>query len=146
MATRKRTVKIIMCTDPMASMMHDYDQQKEYDAIERNMRETFPEFKMVFVRDIFPHQLANESFEIYLFDFGGMLPGCEDMVASQYRELARQVEDHPNALFLLYSSFSVRWYKELMEEDSGELKNQPNVVFYDYDEEWVMKVKEWLKM
>jgi len=127
-------------------MMHDYDQQKEYDAIERNMRETFPEFKMVFVRDIFPHQLANESFEIYLFDFGGMLPGCEDMVASQYRELARQVEDHPNALFLLYSSFSVRWYKELMEEDSGELKNQPNVVFYDYDEEWVMKVKEWLKM
>jgi len=146
MGNHKRKLKIIMCTDPMSCMMYDNDQGKEYDAIEKDMQENLPDFKISFVRDVFPHDLANESFEVYLFDFGGMLPGCEDMIASHYRELIRQVEDHQSSAFILYSSFSVRWYKELMEIEAKELTDQLNVFCHDYDDEWIGKLQEWLSV
>ena len=134
----KRHIKIILCTDPMSSMIYDNDQDKEYDAIEQELKEILPNFKITFVRNIFPHQLANENFDVYLFDFGGMLPGCEDMI--------RQVEDHPNSAFILYSSFSVRWYEDCMADEAKDIVDQPNVILYDYNDKWIDKITNWLEL
>jgi len=130
----------------MSCLIYDNDQTKEYQAIEQGLREDFQEFNLSFVRNVFPHSLSNEGFEVYLFDFGGMLPGCEDMVASHYRELIKQIEDHQNSAFLLYSSFSVRWYKDCMMDESKEISNQKNVFYYDFDGRWIDKLKAWLNV
>jgi len=133
-----------MCTDPMASMIHDHDQELEYEAIEKELRSELDDFELSIERNVLPHKLANRPFDIYLFDFGGMMPGCEDMVEGHYRELIRQIENHPNSVFILYSSFSVRWYKECMELESKELASQPNVTL-ELGGLWSEFVRDWFK-
>ena len=134
-----------MCTDPMASMAYDNDQSKEYDAIEAELTKLFPKFSLSFKRDVLPHDLANENCDLYLFDYGGMLPGCTDMIVSLYRSFIQQAEDHPNTVFLLYSSFSVHWYEDLMTAECAEMGELHNVVFYDDNDKWVMAVKRMLR-
>ena len=143
MSDKKDKLRVVMCTDPMASCVHDNDQGAEYDAIEKELQDVLVEFDLSFERNIFPYQLKNKPFDIYLFDFGGMTYGCEDTVASHFAELARQAEDHPSAVFIIYSTFSVRIYKECLENElGGEITEQPNVVLYDCDDKWHVELRE----
>lgn len=150
MANRKGKVKpvlnIIMCVDIMSCECYDHDVNKEYDAIEENLQEFFPDHTLSFKRNIYPHKLDAESFDMYVFDYGGMLPGSESGVASLFKEFIKQANEHTGAVFLLYSSFSEGWYKDLMAEDAGpDFKKQPNVVFYGWgDTDWSAEAKKWL--
>jgi hypothetical protein len=85
-----------------------------------------------------PAYLDNKPVDIFIMDFGGMLPGCEDTIRSIYRELVRQVEEKPNTLFILYSAFTEQWYKEVMQMVSPDLRDAHNVV-YIRDEEKILK-------
>lgn len=146
MANSKRALSVIMCTDPVASIVYENNQEKEYDGIEKELTELFPECSLSFKRNVFPHELANENCDLYLFDFGGMLPGCGGMVASHFGSFIQQAEDHPNTVFLLYSTFSVSWYKDLMEDACRDADELHNVAFYDYKDKWVLTVKKMLQL
>lgn len=145
MPSKKRKLKVILCTDPMASLAYDNDQDAEYDAIEEDMREALKGFDVRFERNVYPHDLKNNRFDIYLFDFGGMLPGCESTIESHYRELIQQVEDHPNSLFILYSSMSVGWYTQCMEAEAKEVSSQTNVLLYNFDIDLREKISQWVR-
>jgi hypothetical protein len=106
-------------------------------------REAFPN-PFTFKFNVQPYQLANDRPDIYLFDYGGVGPGCEDSVAAIYRSLITQIEDHPSVLFVLYSTFTVRWYVELMREDGKDFEAYPNVVFGTEDS-WKKAVSEWFQ-
>ena len=125
-----KQLKVLMCVDIMSCDMYDNDVQKEYDAIEAEVCELFPNYEITFEREVYPNKLSNVSFDIYLFDYGGMMPGCGDLVSSLFREFGKQAEDHPNSVFLLYSSFSEQFYEEAMQVDyEANFKPQPNVVY-----------------
>jgi hypothetical protein len=128
-------LSVWLCTDYMASCGQTQDE--EYDSIEADFRECLPECTLTFRRNAYPHTLANARPDIYVFDYGGMLPGCEELVADHFRELIRQADDHPNTLFALFSRFSVRWYEEIMRDETRELGAQHNVMYavaYWFDE------------
>jgi hypothetical protein len=125
-----KSLKVLMCVDFMSCDMYDNDVQKEYDAIEVEIRELFPNFEINFEREVYPNKLANASFDIYLFDYGGMMPGCGGLISSLFKEFGKQAEDHPNSVFLLYSSFSEQFYEDAMREDfEGNFEPQHNVVY-----------------
>lgn len=108
-------MQILLCLDPMSCMLFDNDVEREYDAVQADFNKMFPNTELNFERDVYPHALANACFDIYVFDFGGMLPGSTEGVEANFREFIRQADDHPNAAFVLYSSFSEHWYKDLMQ-------------------------------
>ncbi len=129
---KRKTLSIYMHVDFMSSAQYDNDPNKEYDDIEAVLKELFVDYKLNFKRNIYPHQLKNDTCNIYLFDFGGLLPGCEDTIKSHFKSFIEQADDHPNTIFLLYSRFTERWYKEVMEfEYSNRTDKQFNVLFWN---------------
>lgn len=143
MSDNKRKIKLLMCVDLMSCMEFDNDADQEYDSIEKEFREKFIDFDFEFQRNIYPHKLDNESFDIYLFDYGGMLPGSESLTISLVKEFIKQAEDHPNSLFIIYSRFTSNWYKELIDEDN--LTIQHNVILHDVDDDYKNKIKQWFE-
>jgi len=87
---------------------------------------------------IFPDELNRYEFNIYVFDFGGLMPGADEMIQSQYRGLVRKVYGNEDKLFILWSRYTEEWYeqtltdsdilKEIGKENMPELIS-PNVVF-----------------
>jgi hypothetical protein len=63
--------------------------EEEYAEIKQrlcDLLEVSPE-RMLFKTDVFPYQLENESLDMYVIDFGGVMPGCEDTIVSHFRSL-----------------------------------------------------------
>lgn len=121
-------------------------QEQEYDRTEDDFKENLSEFNLTFIRDLFPHNLNNRSVDIYVFDFGGMMPGCDGLIESNYRELIKQIEDHPNMLVVLWGTLDDGWYENEIHKMFGENKDFPNVLFHwksEYDEIFE-KIKEWI--
>jgi len=123
----------------------DTTSDQEMDYIEMLFREDIEGFNFKFKRGVHPHQLANQPLDVYVFDFGGLLPGCDDMMSSQYRELLKQIEDHPNTIFLIWGALSPVYYKDELHHRFGEEKDFVNVVFQDRGSSWREKIAEWLK-
>lgn len=53
------------------------------------------------------HQIKPGT-RLVLFDYGGMMPGCEDLVLSECRALLQWATDNPSALVIVISSFTYR--------------------------------------
>lgn len=70
--------------------------------------------------------------DIVTLDYGGVLPGCEDMVKSQIRSVWEWAENHPTRLVIVYSTFTWTVYSQEMKDQFGELKNVM-FRFSDYD-------------
>jgi len=81
-----------------------------------------------FVRNVQPHQLSNESFDVYVFDYGGLAPGSGSLFGDMMHELHRQIEDHPNTLFVIWSSFTGMMYEALLRQETKLIENQHNLV------------------
>jgi hypothetical protein len=91
--------------------------------------------EVTFLTNVMPHNLQNMSTDVYVLDYGGMMPGSEDTTRYIFRETINQIENKPNTLFVIWSSFSFNWYQELIERESPELV-APNVVFAMADNAW----------
>ena len=114
------------------------DAERDYPFMEEQMRNIFPTAR--FKRDLWPHQIPGECLDLYVIDFGGTLPGCEDTVMSHMRELVRQIEENPSVTFLIWTEMTVSWYTEAIAEENPELK-APNVIICDWNGEWSEKLK-----
>lgn len=91
---------------------------------------------ITYLTDVQPHELAGTSVDMYVIDYGGLMPGAESLVQSIFRELINQIEDKPNTLFVIWSSISFKWYSEIIEDENPELSKAPNVVIAVTDEGW----------
>jgi hypothetical protein len=101
---------------------------------------------------VLPHQLKNKPVDLYVFDVGGL--GCQmgsgdSLTFSHVRTLAEMVQERPNTLFVLWSSFTTAWYKEIVSEEFPELANAPNVLhryedkFGPENDQFEKKLKAW---
>lgn len=126
-----RRISVFMLVDPMAGF--DRTTDDEYDSIEEAFRKAFKN-DFEFRRDVHPRRLEGEVPDIYVMDFGGMIGvGCDGMTDDVYRGLRQQIDDHPNTVFVLWSSFTEQFYMNLMVEEYGSMDNDAarrhNVVF-----------------
>jgi hypothetical protein len=128
---------VYLCVDLMGC--GDMSQEDEYLEIEKTFTSLFPN-KFVFKQNIFPHALKNDVCDIYVFDFGGIGMGCQDIADSHFRELITQIEDHQNILFVIWSGFTYERYMDFVREESKELSAFHNVTYIDRNELWVKKV------
>lgn len=71
-----------------------------------------------FETKVAPHKLLNH--DVYVIDFGGLSAmGSRDSYSVLVHELIRQVEDRPNTLFVIWSNFTFKAYREEMLERLG---------------------------
>jgi hypothetical protein len=116
--------------------------EEEYVQIKKDMSKIIgPDF--IYKTDVFPQNLKNDPVDFYIIDYGGIGPGCEDTIISLYHSLLEQIENKPNTLFIIWSSFTQRWYKEAIESSDYNITNF-NVVYYgDVSEEAEQRIKNW---
>lgn len=98
------------------------------------------------------------SIDLCVVDFGGGCSGYGEERGSMYcRELIKAIEDRPGTLFLVWSTHSVMWYRDVMldilERELGKQLNEDafkcpaNVMLYpkDYDQDPVWSAADvWL--
>lgn len=137
-------MKIAALVDPMGTSRQSPDE--EYAEI----LELFAEIlgidsqKIDFRKDVYPWELSNGSYDVYVMDYGGMMPGCESTIASLFREMIRQIQEHPNTLFFIWSAFTAAyWYKLMIEEEFPEFVAQ-NVIMRGVDDD-AAKISVWFK-
>ena len=133
-------MKIFALVDFMGCM--DMTPEEEYCYI-REWFEDALETKFIFKSDKYPHDLENEKVDIYVIDFGGLLPGCDSAIASVYRELLTQIGEKPNTLFILWSQFTFDWYKDMMTEVAPDLEGF-NVIKKGA-KDFVERLKDWVR-
>jgi len=75
-------------------------------------------------------------------DFGGVGPGCEDSIISLFGSLIEQIQEKPNCLFVIYSTFTQRWYENAIQKYAPELE-APNVVYWSA-ENCFDRLKQWV--
>ena len=116
-------------------------QEEEYEQIKKDMSSIIgPNF--IYKTEIYPHELKNDPVDFYIMDWGGLLPGAEMTTMSLYRSLLEQIENKPNTLFIIWSLFTNRWYKEAIENSDYNIEGF-NVVFWDVSEKAEKKIKNW---
>lgn len=123
---------IKLMVDPLGTAHQT--QEEEYDELEKKIIPNWlPGYKnLKFDREILPHELKQIPTDLYVFDFGGIMPGCDSMIMSQIRDLIEMAEEKLNTLFVIYSTFSYQWYMDLIADEFPELK-LVNVIAHDRD-------------
>jgi len=150
-------MKICAYVDFMGTTLHT--PEEEYIFMKKAIMGflDISEENLIFVKNVYPYELRNNPCDLYIFDYGGVMPGCYDTVFSHYRELVRQIQDKPNTLFLIWSAFSARnYYVDAVKEEMREAyKNSgglgfghefPNVIIRDIDNSWVEDMYIWFKL
>jgi len=120
-------MKVIAFVDPWGAMGKDADE--EYEQIKLDLQKIL-QCEIELEKDIPPHALDNRSFAAYVFDYGGMLPGCGDLINSFYRCIHDAVIDHPNSLFIIWSSYTGREYKNYIKYELEKEADAPNLVIF----------------
>lgn len=122
-------------------------KEEEYDFTEKEFKEHLSNFNLTFIRDITPYDLKNRSIDVYVFDFGGLMPGADELIISQYRGLIKQIEEKPNMLVILWGGLADIYYKDILYEIfEEENKKFPNVIMKHktYDDIYE-KIKVWME-
>lgn len=65
--------------------------------------------------------------DLVIIDYGGMLPGCDDLVRGNFRYVAEWAENHPSKLVMIWTSFSVIIYQD---EVGGEFDHLDNIILW----------------
>jgi hypothetical protein len=71
--------------------------------------------------------------DVIAYDYGGMLPGCGDLLDSNVRELIHWAQEHPAGLVLVVSSFT--WEQQIAYELKEQGLNLPNIIHMTDDED-----------
>ena len=122
--------------------------EEEMDFIEMEVKDFLPGFSINFEREVRPHDLKNKPIDMYVFDFGGLLPGCDGLLSSMYGELLTQIEDRPNVLFLIWSTISKIYLKDEILDRFDDEKVCPNVIYnlgYSERGQMIKGIREWFE-
>jgi len=126
---RKRHLKIALLVDPMGTS-HTTPEEEIED--HKHVLTDMLGDKCRILRFYTPAcPIFEPNTDMVLYDFGGLLPGSDDLLDSNARALVRFAQDNPNCLILVVSTMSP-WFKiEEAMEDLG-IKRLPNVVASPY--------------
>ena len=119
------TINVVIIVDFMGSMIETPDQQVEN--LTKQYKELLAPNTLKITRLYSP--IIPEGTDLLLYDFGGMLPGCSDLLESNARAIMSWAYDHPKFLAVIVSS----WTYELQfaEEAQRMGLDTENIVCYD---------------
>jgi hypothetical protein len=123
-----RDLKVIACVDFMASMGET--QEEEYAQIKKEMEILFPDANIIFNTIHNPAELIDKDYDIFILDFGGLMPGCDELINYTHRDTIRQIQRYENRLFIMWSTFTWRDFHYIVEDEFPQLVTF-NVVFWD---------------
>jgi len=90
------------------------------------------------------HGVTGTPMDLFVLDYGGVLPGADDMVRSQIRTAIKWAEDHPGKLLYLYTDFTRNWYEREYDETFG---GHENIVYRfrndHLEDEVEAKIRQW---
>ena len=109
-----RTLVVAVYVDEYS--MTEVTPDEEYSAIESGLRRAVKNDLDFRVR-LDPYALSGLCPDIYVFDYGGASLFDADSAGWVMRELLRQIDDHPNTLFIIWSSYTWREYAGLLREE-----------------------------
>jgi len=100
-------IKTAIIVDFMGSgELTDRDEIAEH---KRNYTKFLKPHKAEFYRAYSPYPGEHgirDGTDLVIYDFGGMLPGCSDLLESNARELVRWAAEHPSCLVVVASKFT----------------------------------------
>lgn len=94
-----------------------YDGNDEFEALSKFVPDLLPAGVSGIIRRA--HYMNDQSnADLLVYDFGGLMPGADNLIASNARALGRWLQQHPNSLALVISRFT---YSRLRSEfqDAG---------------------------
>jgi hypothetical protein len=109
-------MKIWMYVDQFATL--DSSPEEEYDEIRAWIKAQLPDVKLQFKQDVDPYKLKNARCDVYLFDIGGLcyVDHSGEKRISLCHEVLRQVEDHPNTLFVPWTSMTRDYLRAALQD------------------------------
>jgi len=126
------------------------EMEGEMDYIQTMFKDYFPDIEFLFKRNMTPDNLKQTPVDLYVFDWGGVMPGCDALTEDIYNALVEQIGEKPNTLFVIWSSFSKMYYEDELERvfPNEEDKKFHNVVMrggVDESDEFWEAIKLWIK-
>jgi len=134
-------MKIAVILDYMGSC--GKSPEEEFEDLKQRFGNIFAGANPVFYRAGYPAEFGKHGIQpgtdVVLYDFGGMMPGCDDLLSSNARSLIRWCQEHPQSLALVVSTFTYRQQFEY-ELDKLNLTLSNLVAFESEDDlpEWFM--------
>lgn len=65
----------------------------------------------------------NHSVDMLLVDFGGVMPGAQDTIDSNLREVRKWAEEHPGKLVVIWTQFTAEMYYNAVDSEFGDIDN-----------------------
>jgi len=88
----------------------------------------FPKYEFLFISSTGIHELLGKQLDIFIIDYGGILPGAPGLVEGISGAVDKYVKDHPSCIVVLWSAMSVDNYEEYIgTEIKGSIEG-PNVL------------------
>ena len=135
-------MKILYFGDPIGCGNEDFDAESKY--VKKYLKDfIFGKTKFAFIGTIDSMQPSEASYDILIFDFGGIGLSCSGLVSSLSRMILKLIEEKPNTLFVAWTAFTNDYLKDECEKELGDY---PNLICRDMNNEIVIKkIKEWIK-
>lgn len=129
------------------------DEDKEYSEI-REFLEKELNWEFDYLPKTRPLDLLQKPADVFVLDYGGIQSGYGDGAWRFFSsEVLRLVQERPNLLILIWSSFTGYGYWEVARQEAPDLVMAPNVIFCDghekwggtsrYDKGWQQEAKSW---
>lgn len=113
-------------------------REQEIDQIKTWFKAFFgKKFKFDFVDSPDLLELINKQLDVLVVDYGGVLPGCSDLISHLMRAINKYVVENPSCLLVLWSEMTAENYRDEMGfDEEGVLGNsideERNVVVMKY--------------
>jgi hypothetical protein len=135
-------MKILYFGDPIGCGNEDFEAESKY--VKKYLKDfIFGKTKFDYVGTVDSMQPNETSYDILIFDFGGIGLGCSGLVSSLSRMILKLIEDRPNTLFVAWTTFTNDYLKDECEKELGDY---PNLICRDMNNEEVIKgIKKWIK-
>lgn len=133
----KNTLDVSILVDWMGN--YDETQDEEYDRIGDEIRKCFDQPVML-KYNVMPWNV-DRLCKLYVFDFGGVLPGAEDTVNGILRSVANLANERPSLAVLIYSEITFTNFYSYMSYDITDI---PKNIFHVGQEDWKKLVTDWI--
>lgn len=134
MRKKKKKLLVGIHLDPMGvGVGTEFEETPEME--EQTIRRYFKEFlgdklEFNFIRPGLT-ELFGKSLDVFVLDYGGMMPGSDGLIESTIRAVNKYMEEHPSCILLLWSQCTAEWFEAITEisilGDGVEL-DMPNVL------------------
>ena len=135
-----RTIKTAIIVDMMGSGFGSITPEMEVAKHKEHYQSLLKPHKLKCTQEY--STPPSEGTELLVYDFGGMLPGCSDLLESNARQLIKWAVDNPSCLAIVASRMT--WDGQIQYELKDNGLDLPNVIYdSQYDDDTDEFIRDW---